>query len=85
MVPEGARKERFRAIAADPVNRDRVRLLKKLQVHLSTGKVYAAEVKAYSPAINPDVRLSSAATAEAAKPAAERSGKGRRHPEDRRA
>jgi S1-C subfamily serine protease len=75
MVPEGARRERFRAIAADPVNRDRVRLLKKLQVHLSTGKVYAAEVKAYSPAINPDVRLSSAATPEAARPAAERSGK----------
>jgi S1-C subfamily serine protease len=54
MLPEGARKERLRAIAADPANRGGVRLIKKLQVHLSTGKIYAAQVKAYSPAINPN-------------------------------
>lgn len=53
-LPEGARKERLRAIAADPANRNQVRLIKKLQVHLSTGKIYAAQVKAYSPAINPN-------------------------------
>lgn len=53
MLPEGARKERLRAIAADPANRGQIRLIKKLQVHLSTGKIYSAEVKAYSPAINP--------------------------------
>src|SRR3970282_1528963 len=44
----------LRAIAADPANRNQVRLIKKLQVHLSTGKIYAAQVKAYSPAINPN-------------------------------
>ena len=50
-VPERARKERLRALAADPVNRGNVQLFKRLQVHLSTGEIYAAEVKAYSPAI----------------------------------
>ena len=54
MVPDGARKERLRAIAADPVNRGNVQLFKRLQVHLSTGEIYAAEVKAYSPAIKPE-------------------------------
>ena len=54
MLPEGARKERLRAILADPANRGQLRLKKKLQVHLSSGKIYAAEVKAYSPAINPN-------------------------------
>jgi S1-C subfamily serine protease len=51
MVPDGARKARLREIAADPVNRGKVQLFKRLQVHLSTGEIYAAEVKAYSPAI----------------------------------
>jgi S1-C subfamily serine protease len=54
MLPEGARKERLRAILADPANRGQLRLTKKLQVHLSSGKILAAEVKAYSPAINPN-------------------------------
>ncbi len=53
-LPEDRRKARLRAILADPANRMRVRLTKKLQVHLSTGKIYAAQVLAYSPAINPD-------------------------------
>ena len=51
MVPDGARKMRLQAIAADPVNREKVQLFKRLQVHLSTGEIYAAEVKAFSPAI----------------------------------
>jgi hypothetical protein len=51
MVPDGARKMRLQAIAADPVNRGKVQLFKRLQVHLSTGEIYAAEVKAFSPAI----------------------------------
>jgi len=54
MVPDGARKIRLRAIAADPVNRGKVQLFKRLQVHLSTGEIYAAEIKAYSPAIKPE-------------------------------
>ncbi len=53
MVPDGARKIRLQAIAADPVNRGKVQLFKRLQVHLSTGETYAAEIKAYSPAIKP--------------------------------
>ncbi len=53
-LPEDQRKARLRAIMADPGNRMRIRLTKKLQVHLSTGKVYAAQVLAYSPAIDPD-------------------------------
>jgi S1-C subfamily serine protease len=53
-LPEDQRKARLRAILADPGNRMRIRLTKKLQVHLSTGKIYAAEVLAYSPAIDPD-------------------------------
>jgi hypothetical protein len=53
MLPEGARKERLKEIASSPANRDQVRLIKKLQVHLSTGKIYSAAVRAYSPAINP--------------------------------
>jgi serine protease Do len=51
VVPDGARKIRLRAIAADPVNRGKVQLF---QVHLSTGEIYAAEIKAYSPAIKPE-------------------------------
>ncbi len=54
MLPDGARKERLRAILADPANRGQLRLKKKLQVHLSSGKIFEGEVKAYSPAINPN-------------------------------
>ena len=67
MVPDGARKERLRAIAADPVNRGRVDLSKRLQVHLSTGTIYSAEVRAYSPAIK----------SEESRPASEKASAGR--------
>ena len=75
MVPDGARKERLSAIAADPANRGKVRLLKQLQVHLSTGKVYPAEVKAYSPAIKPEAPPSGQTASQGGKPEAERSGR----------
>lgn len=75
MLPEGARKERLRAIAADPANRGQVRLIKKLQVHLSTGKIYSAEVKAYSPAINPDAPPAGKAVSGGGKGEVEQSGK----------
>lgn len=75
MLPEGARKERLRAIAAEPAHRNSVRLLKQLQVHLSNGKVYPAEVKAYSPAIMPDAPPAGQTAAAGGKPEAERSGR----------
>jgi serine protease Do len=76
MVPDGARKIRLRAIAADPVNRGKVQLFKRLQVHLSTGEIYAAEIKAYSPAIKPEEALSASTSASAGpKLEPERSGK----------
>jgi hypothetical protein len=75
MVPEGARKERLRTIVNDPVNRGKVRLSKQLQVHLSTGKVYPAEVRAYSPAIKADKPSDSMVASGAGKPEVERSGK----------
>lgn len=75
MMPEGARRQRLRAIADDPVNRGTVRLTKKLQVHLSTGKVYPAEVKAYSPAIMPDKPRATAGASGSGKVEAEPSGK----------
>ena len=53
-LPERTRVARLRAIAADPGNRSRVRLVKTLRVHLASGKTDAAEVKAYSPSIKPD-------------------------------
>jgi rhodanese-related sulfurtransferase len=53
-LPETIRTERLQAIAADPGNRSRVRLVKTLRVHLASGKTDAAEVKAYSPSIKPD-------------------------------
>jgi len=53
-LPDTVRTERLRAIAADPGNRSRVRLVKTLRVHLASGKTDAAEVKAYSPSIKPD-------------------------------
>ena len=74
MVPEGARKERLRAIAADPANRGQIRLLKQLQVHLSTGKVYPASVKVYSPAIKPETASPNQTASEGGKPLAGRSG-----------
>jgi S1-C subfamily serine protease len=51
MVPDGARNARLLEIVADPVNQGKVQLSKRLLVHLSTGVIYQAEVKAYSPAI----------------------------------
>ncbi len=75
MVPEGARKERLNAIAADPVNRGKVRLRKRLQAHMSTGKIYAAEVKAYSPAIKPETLPAGQTASQGGKPEAERSGR----------
>ena len=76
MVPDGAREIRLRAIAADPVNRGKVQLFKRLQVHLSTGEIYAAEIKAYSPAIKSEEKPSaSAGTSAGAGLEPERSGK----------
>ena len=76
VLPDGARKERLRAIAADPVNRGKVQLFKRLQVHLSTGEIYAAEVKAYSPAIKSEETSPGSSRASAgAELEPERSGK----------
>lgn len=75
MLPEGARRGRLRAIAADPANRNQVRLIKKLQVHLSTGKIYAAQVKVYSPAINPNAPPAGKAVSGGPKGQVEQSGK----------
>ncbi len=75
MLPEGARKERLRAILADPANRGQLRLKKKLQVHLSSGKIYEAEVKAYSPAINPNAPPAGKAASGGDKGPMEQSGK----------
>ena len=75
MVPDGARKERLAAIAAIPANRGKVRLFKKLQAHLSTGNVYAAEVKAYSPAIKREASTASKTASGGAKIEADRTGK----------
>lgn len=75
MVPNGARKERLAAIAADPANRGKVRLSKKLQVHLSTGSVYTAKVKAYSPAIKREGPTSSSTASRDEKMEADRTGK----------
>ena len=75
MVPEGARQARLRAIAADPVNRGKVRLRKQLQVHLSTGKVYPAVVRAYSPAITPEAPPLGQTASQGGKPEAVASGR----------
>jgi len=74
-LPDGARRERFRAIAGDPRNRRRVRLAKSLRVYLSNGKTYAAAVRAYSPAINPAAPPAGRAASGGAGPLVERSGK----------
>lgn len=52
-LPADQRTAQLRAILADPGNRMRIRLTKSLHVHLATGKIYPAEVLAYSPAIDP--------------------------------
>ncbi len=76
MVPDGARRDRLRAIAADPVNQGNVQLSKRLLVHLSTGAIYTAEVKAYSPAIKSEESPSASGGASAGgKLEPERSGK----------
>ncbi len=76
LVPEGARKERIRVIVSDPRNRGNVRLSKRLQVHLSTGTIYSAEVKAFSPAIKPEEGQPASASASASgPPEPERTGK----------
>ena len=75
MLPDGARKERLKEIVSSPANRNQVRLTKKLQVHLSTGKIYSAAVKAYSPAINPKAAAAGRAGAPPNKELMEQSGK----------
>ena len=75
MVPEGARQARLRAIAADPVNRGQVRLRKQLHVHLATGKIYPAVVRAYSPAITPEAPPSGQTASQGGKPEAVASGR----------
>jgi hypothetical protein len=65
----------LRAITADPANRGQVRLIKKLQVHLSTGKIYFAQVKAYSPALNPNAPPGGKAVSGGGKGEMEQSGK----------
>ncbi len=49
MLPDGLRKSRLAAIAADPRNRAGIQLIAKLQVHLSNGQIFPARVLAYSP------------------------------------
>ncbi len=75
MVPEGARQARLRAIAADPANRGKVNLRKQLQVHLSSGNVYPAVVRAYSPAIKTEAPPSGQTAAQGRKPVAVESGR----------
>jgi hypothetical protein len=76
MVPDGGRKEALQAILANPVNHGKVQLSKRLQVHLSTGTIYSAEVKAYSPAIKPEEGSTASEKASAGgKLEPERSGK----------
>ena len=47
-----AREARLRAIAGDAVSQGGVQLLKRLRVYLTTGRPFAAEIKAYSPPLN---------------------------------
>jgi len=75
-LDERTRAERLKAIAATPANRGKVHLFKRLQVHLSTGEIYGAEVKAYSPAINPDaLRVAEERAAAGMPEVGERSGR----------
>jgi hypothetical protein len=48
-LPASARIERIRALAAEPMNRTGLVLERSLQVNLSNGKGYTAEIKYYSP------------------------------------
>ena len=48
-LPDAARTQRIRALAASPENRRGLALERTLEVHLSNGKSYPAEVKFYSP------------------------------------
>ena len=48
-LPAAAQTQRIRALAASPENRAGLALERTLQVHLSNGKSYPAEVKFYSP------------------------------------
>ena len=48
-LPAAARTQRIRALAASPENRRGLVLERTLEVHLSNGKSYPAEVKFYSP------------------------------------
>jgi len=64
-LPERARRERIEAIADESLRQGGITLAKQLQVHLSTGRMYAAQVKAYSPALNPEGGEGVAGTGEA--------------------
>jgi S1-C subfamily serine protease len=68
-----ARADRLRAIGERAL--DSLTLRKKLQVHLSTGAMYAAEVKAYSPALNPAAGAGRVVAGTGTGAAIERSGK----------
>ncbi len=48
-LPNPARAERIRALAAEPMNRAGLVIERSLQVNLSNGKGYPAEIKYYSP------------------------------------
>jgi len=48
-LPAAARAQRIRSLAASPDNRGGLAIERTLQVHLSNGKAYPAEVKFYSP------------------------------------
>src|SRR5713101_9469524 len=48
-LPAAAQTQRIRALAASPENRAGLALERTLQIHLSNGKSYPAEVKFYSP------------------------------------
>jgi serine protease Do len=48
-LPAAARTQRIRALAASPENRGGLVLERTLEVHLSNGKAYPAEVQFYSP------------------------------------
>jgi S1-C subfamily serine protease len=48
-LAKDARAARIRALAADPANRGGITIEKKVQVTMSNGKIYPAEVKTFSP------------------------------------
>src|SRR4029450_8280256 len=73
-LPGAARTELIRALAAEPMNRAGLVLERSLQVNLSNGKGYPAELKYYSP---PAYEVTAGGRG--------RGRPGRRHLEDRRA